>query len=111
MPHADGNLFLRYAPCRVDNVTHAVTIAATPEVVDRAAFVQHIERENVRARQVDDVNVIANARTVRCRIVFTEDLDVSAFPGRRLQRDGDDVRLRIVVFATLLTRSGSVEIT
>ncbi len=64
----------------------------------------------MRSREIDHVNVVANTRTVRRRIIITKDLDVSAFPGRCLQGDRNDVALRIVIFAALFTRARGVEI-
>src|SRR6185369_11335379 len=92
------------------HIADTVSVATTSEVVDRAPLAQNVERENVRPRQIDHMNVIANARPIRRRIVVTEDLYMSAFPGRCLQRDRDDVSLRIMILATLLTRSRGIEI-
>src|SRR4051794_11449283 len=58
--HPNRDLFSGHATRGLDHVAHAVTITTATEVVDRAPFVEQVERENVRAREVDDVNVIAN---------------------------------------------------
>src|SRR6185295_4990850 len=89
--HANRNIFACDTSRGVDYVAHAVTVAAATEVVDRAAFVEHAKRENVRAREVDHVNIIANTRAVFGWIIVTIDLDVRTFACRNLQRYRNNV--------------------
>lgn len=49
--------------------------------------------------EIDDVDVVAQARAVRRRIVIAEDRDVIALAERDLQDQWDEVRLRVVVLA------------
>ena len=53
----------------------------------------------MRRGQVFDVHVVADARAVRRPIIGPEDVEGVALAQRHLQRQGDDVRLRVVVFA------------
>src|ERR1041385_8782209 len=48
----------------VDHFLDGVAVTAAAEVIDRAALVENVQGENVRARQIDDVNVIAHAGAV-----------------------------------------------
>jgi hypothetical protein len=72
-------------------------LAATPEVP---------EREQVRAREVDDVHVVAHGRAVGRRVVGAEELQRRA-ARRRRDRERDEVALGRVVLAELAVRVGA----
>ena len=58
-----------------------------------------LQREQVRAAEVLDVDVVAHRGAVGRRVVGAEDRDRLALAGRRLQHERDQVRLGIVVLA------------
>ena len=62
--------------------------------------------------EIDDVDVVAQARAVRRRIVIAEDRDVIALAERDLQDQWDEVRLRVVVLAdgAIVECTGCVEV-
>ena len=62
--------------------------------------------EHVRRREVADVDVVAQARAVRRRVVVAEDLE-GAPPQRRVDRARDHVDLRRVILAQLAVRVGA----
>src|SRR6266581_9417952 len=64
--------------CHINDFFDAIAVATTAEVVNRATLFKDVERENVRARQIDYVNVVAHARSIARWIVVTKDLNVGA---------------------------------
>jgi len=46
----------------------------------------------MRARQIADMNVVANARAVRCRIIVAENIELAAQAERHFDRDLDQMR-------------------
>jgi len=96
---------------RVDHFAHAET-SPISQVVDQAGFfLQPFEHQQVRRCQVGDVNVIANACAIRRRIIGAKNRDIFAQPQSDLQRDGNQMRFRLVVFPLFAGRAGGVEIT
>ena len=63
--------------------------------------------------EIDDVDVVAQARAVRRRIVIAEDRDVIALAERDLENERDEVRLRIVILTdgAIVERTGRIEVT
>src|SRR5258706_225869 len=101
----------RYATNGVDHLADAKAVPGT-EIVDKlAALTQRIEDQNVRAGEVADVNVIADAGAVGRGIVCAEDGNVLALSERYLQRERNQVRLRHMILAKIPGGSRSVEIT
>src|SRR4051794_19474078 len=66
------------------------------------------QREQVRGGQVGDVDVVAYAGAVRRRVVVSEDLEFLPNPGGDLQRDRDQVGLRVVPLTHQYTIGGTV---
>ena len=60
--------------------------------------------------EVNDVNIIPNARTVRCWIISAIDFYEWTLFERNLQNNRDEVRLMIMVFPELAAGAGSIEI-
>ena len=56
------------------------------EVDDFCTCVFHgkISRRDMAARQIDDMDIITNARTIRCGIVVSKHMQISQFSGRNL---------------------------
>src|SRR6185503_12879585 len=63
--HSSGDAFPGQFASRFQYLIHTVTISTTAEVVDAsAAILERLQRENVRAREIDHVNVVAHAGPV-----------------------------------------------
>src|SRR5690349_4567876 len=107
-PHRD--IFAGDLPRGFDHFEDAVAVAAATEVVDPATG-HRVECEYVRASEIDHVDVVAQAGAVRCRVIVAVDLYVRTFSCRRLQSDGNDVRLGIVIFTAILAGARRVEVT
>src|ERR1700719_4292732 len=85
--------------------------ATGPEIVDElVALAQRVEHKDMRAGEIVHVNVVADAGAIRGGIVGAKDRDVFTLPECDLQREGNQVRLRHMVFAQITGGSGSVEI-
>src|SRR5579871_3138223 len=72
-----------------------------------------LQRLHMRAGKIVDMNVVANARTVRRGVICPENLQGRTSSGRSAKRQRNQVRLRIVKlsdFAALVC-SGGVEVT
>src|SRR5262245_39091649 len=70
----DRDLPTTYATATVDDFANARAAAGT-EVELRASFsVEILYREDVRLREVEDVDVVADARAVRGLVVYTVDV-------------------------------------
>ena len=110
--NARRNLFSRNFARRFQNLIHAVAIAAATQIVNATALVLLAsQRENVCAREIDHVNVVAHTRAVRRRIVVSIDFDELALAGSDLQRDRNQVGFLLVIFAAAFARAGGVEVT
>ena len=68
------------------------------------------EGEHVRLREIEDVDVVADARAVGRLVVGAVDFDVLLLPERDLQDVRDEVRLDAVIFAEGLGGAGGVEV-
>src|SRR5437016_4836297 len=64
-----------------DNFEHT-RAAAAPEIVEIA--LGRIERENVGAGEIDNVDVIADASAIGCFVIGAEDFHVGLLPERDL---------------------------
>src|SRR5712664_2554004 len=73
--------------------------------------VDGFERADVGIRDVEDVDVIANASTVRGGIVRAENIYVRQIAGGGVQDARDEMRLDTMMLAELLRGAGSIEIT
>ena len=107
----DGNVAACDRLCRLNHFEHAVAFAAATEIIDRTSLIQHRERENVRARKVNYMDVIAYARAVARRVVVAVDGDVRAHACGGLQDDRDQMCFRVVRLTTQLGRARRVEVT
>ena len=61
-------------------------------------------------REVRDVDVVADARAVGCRIIGPVNLALSRLAERDLEDVGDEVRLEAMVFAEFFARARGVEV-
>src|SRR5881409_3201438 len=68
------------------------------------------ERKDVRVRQVQDMDVVAQTCTVGRGIIPPKDLDAIASPQRRITQQREEVTLRPVVLSKQLARTRGVEI-
>src|SRR5690606_25633609 len=75
---------------RLDDLEHR--IAAPVAAVEHRALTpgsEVIEGEDMRPRQITDVDVVAQAGAIRRRIIRAEDVEMRALAERRLRRDLD----------------------
>src|SRR6266849_6674476 len=86
----------------------------TAAVADVEGFagnaVDGFERADVGIRDVEDVDVIANASAVRGRIVRPENVDMSQIAGGGVQNARNEMRLDTMMFTELLRGAGGIEI-
>src|ERR1051325_4942795 len=80
-----------------------------------AAEIEHVallagERAHVCRGEIDDVNVITDARAVGSGIIGAEDLDVWALAQRDLEDNGNQMRLLAVMFTVAAGRTSRVEV-
>jgi hypothetical protein len=83
---------------------------AAAEVVDGAAFIKDAQRENMRARQINNVNVIADTGAVPRWIVCAVNRNVAAHTHGCLQYQRNQMRLGIMPLAAAFGCARSIEI-
>ena len=69
------------------------------------------ERQDVRLREIDDVDVIANAGAVGRRIIGAVNFALRRLAERDFEHVRDQMRFDAMMFAKFLARAGGVEIT
>src|SRR5207302_6743309 len=95
-------------PASGDDFTN--TGAATgPQIVEFTSGCA--QSQNVCARQVDDVNVVANTGSVRSFIIVPVNFHVRFLTERDLKHVWDQVRLDPVIFAETPRCAGRIEVT
>src|SRR5262249_32624157 len=90
-------------------VQNGPTAASTD--VDRLAFAaaqKGLQREHVSISKIRDMNIVADARAIRSRVVGSKHREGVTPSGGRIQHKRDDMRLGLVTFANF---AGRVEIT
>src|SRR5208283_307815 len=72
---------------------------------------ERMERQQVRVRQIADMDVIADAGAVGCRVVGAENVHVWGAAEGDFENPWDEMRLRLVGLALIGTgRAGGIEI-
>ena len=99
-------------PRHLDHLAHRIALADAQIEGHPALLVERLERQNVGVGQVGDVDVVADAGTVRGRIVVAIDLDVRALAQGHLEHERDQVGLGPMVLADVAARvrAGGVEV-
>src|ERR1700759_3916263 len=97
--------------CGLDDLPNAEAAAIAQVVDEFVLFAERIEREDMRAGQIGDVNVVADAGSVRSFVVGAEDRDEFALALCDLQNQRDQMRFRMMRFALIGCRACSVEVT
>src|SRR5947207_6974446 len=69
-----------------------------------------VEREDVSAGKIDNVNVITDAGPIRCLIIGPENLDVWFLSERDLQNIRDQMRFDAMVFSEFRRSAGRIEV-
>src|SRR5713226_7466703 len=86
----------------------------TTAVADVEGFagnaVDLLQRADVGIGDVEHVDVVTDAGSVRRGIVRAEDIDMGQSTGSGIENTGDDVSLHAMMLASFLGGSGSVEI-
>src|SRR6202030_611238 len=83
---------------------------AIAKVVDAAAAIQRPERQNVRLREIKQMNIIADTGTVARWIVRSKNEDFFAFAHCHLENNRNQMKLRIVILSSNRGCSSSIEI-
>src|SRR6266542_336519 len=82
--------------------------ASRAEVIESAGGCA--KRQNVRAREIDNMNVVTNTRPVGRLIISAVNFNIRYFAKRDLQHRGNQMRLRPMIFAEVLCGAGRVEV-
>src|SRR5262245_40072032 len=96
-----------YFAARFDHFPHAGT-ATRAEIVTAADAVA--ESQNVRVGKIEDMNVIANTRSIGRVVVRAVDFDIRFFTKRRLKHIRNEMCLRSMVFAKFLRCARGIEV-
>ena len=91
----------------IDHFAHT-RAAAGAEIVKGTLL--RFERQDMRARQIENVNVVANAGAIRCVVIGAVNFNMRFFAERDLQHIRDEMRLAAMVFAKFCRRAGGIEI-
>src|SRR5258708_31015983 len=103
-------------PRDLDHLAHTEALPVA-QVVDQRAGIpartaERLEGEQVRHRQIADVDVVADAGAVRRGVVGAKNVHVFRAAEGDLQNPADQMRLRLVRFPLVWTvRARSIEIT
>ncbi len=89
---------------RLDDLADTESLAVA-EVEDEPGFrcgsvSSALQREQMSIGQVGDVDVVADARAVRCRVVIAIDANRLAAPQSHVENQRNEVRLGLVIFAS-----------
>src|SRR5262249_6591390 len=96
---------------RFDHLHHRVTSpVAEIDVLRIAAGFEKLEREDVRAAEVFDVDVVPDRRPVFRRVVVAKHSDGWNQTLCGSQDIWDEMRLRLMIFAKAARRSGRIEV-
>ncbi len=109
-PDLIGDRVAGDTPRRLDDLQVGEARAIAQVVLTAPQSVERAHRQDVRRRQVDDVNVIADAGAVFGWVVAAEDRKLLAFAPRDLQDDRDEVQLGSVILAAIGRVAGGVEV-
>lgn len=64
----------------------------------------------MRISNVNHVHIIADASAVRSRVIRAENLEVFSLAERGLEKDGEDMRLGMMILAAFARSSRGIEI-
>src|SRR5439155_13995436 len=82
-----------------NDLPHRVAIAVA-EIVE--ALLARRETEDVRLREVQDVDVVTDASAVGCRVIRAVNLDARRLAERHFEDIRDEVRLQAMMLAEFL---------
>src|SRR5262249_19769025 len=100
-----------YFASRFDHLHHRVTSpAAEIDVLRIAAGFEIFEREDVRAAEVFDMDVVPNRRSVFSRVVVAKHADSGNQTLCGSQDVWDEMRLRLMIFAEAACCTGRIEV-
>src|SRR5205085_8633956 len=104
----DGNFVPRDFAARIDHLAHAGA-AAGAKIVE--VTLRGLQRQNMRAGEIQDVDVVADASAVRRIVIRAVNFHVRVFSERDLQHVRDEVSLNAMFFAEIFRGARGVEIT
>src|SRR6516225_3395552 len=99
-----------HAADRLNHFTHAEALAVAQVVNEAVFFLERLEHQQVCLAEIADVDVVADAGTVRRRVVVAENGKLFAFAERHFEGNGDQVRLRLMILSLCPGRARYVEI-
>jgi len=94
----------------LDHLEDAESLAVAEVVGQNGMIGEGFEGQDVRLGQVDDVDVVADARAVGRGVVVAEDGDGRALAEGHLQDERDEVGFGVVVLAALGRAAGCIEV-
>src|SRR5271156_1788884 len=115
VPGASGS-FLRWdwvaCDCAggFDHFPNTKTFAVAQIVDELLMRLKCVEHKEMGHREVADVNVIANASAIGCRIVRAKNGDGLSLPQSDFKDDGDQMRFGVMMFAVAAPRAGCIEV-
>src|SRR5437588_1499776 len=111
-PRADSNrdIYSGHFCGRFNDLSNGITFAAATQVVHSASLLEHSQRENVRARQIYNVNVISHTRAITSRIVVSVDFYLPNSSQRPLQHQRYQMCFWMMAFTQATARACRVEV-
>src|SRR3569833_1224806 len=99
LDHAGRQRMSRDLARRLNHLQGGESIAV-PQVVYAAllAVAEMLVSQPMRVGEIHDMNVIADAGAVFCRIIVTVNKNLIALPERHLQNERDEMRFRRMIF-------------
>src|SRR6185503_10043143 len=95
----------------LDHLTYGVPVAAAQVVDHLVTFLESLQRKQMRGYQVSDVDVIADAGSVRCWIIGTDNVDRLALSQWHTQHKRNEMRFRLMGFAAPGQRTAGIKVT
>src|SRR5262245_3762650 len=91
-----GQLVAGHFASRIDYLPYAVALPVAQVVRHRAAFVKRLQGEHVGRTEIQDMDVVPDARSVERFVVRAENLDRVALRQRHLEGQRYQMRFRAV---------------
>src|SRR5690606_18702088 len=96
----------RHTAAGVDHFAYAIPATGAEVQLESLAWLEPLQRFEVRVAEIVDVDIVANAGAVRRWIVIAEDGDPLPLAQGYLQYDWNQVRLGRMVLADITLRAG-----
>lgn len=91
----------------LDDFAHAVS-PARPDIVSEPTRLAERDQDfDMGIRKIENVDIVADAGSIGCRIVTSKNVDMWAPPLRHLEHQWDEMRLRTMVFSKISAEVGA----